>query len=78
MSKYAEYDSRLLSLITDGCNTFDALARRLADANKQLDQSADRWRVTDRRLQALRRAGKIVFNHSRKSWHLNEVREVPQ
>lgn len=77
MSKYAEYDSNLLSLIEGGCNTFDALVMRLADANKQFDQSADRWRVTDRRLQALRRAGKIVFNHSRKSWYLNQVQEVP-
>lgn len=78
MSKYAEYDSNLLSLIKGGCNTFDALVRRLADANKQFDQSADRWRVTDRRLQALRRAGKIVFSQSRKSWHLNQVQEVPR
>lgn len=78
MSKYAEYDSNLLSLIKGGCNTLDALVRRLADANKQFDKSADRWRVTDRRLQALRRAGKIVFNHSRKSWYLNQVQEVPR
>lgn len=78
MSKYAEYDSNLLSLIEGGCNTFDALVRRLDGSNKQFDQSADRWRVTDRRLQAMRRAGKIVFDHSRKSWYLNAVQEVPQ
>lgn len=78
MSKYAEYDSAVLSLIKGGCNTFDVLVMRLSDANKQFDQTCDRWRVTDRRLQALRRAGKIVFNRSRRSWHLNEVLEVPR
>ncbi|HHJ1495618.1 TPA: hypothetical protein ACQGQ1_000952 [Pseudomonas aeruginosa] len=64
MSKYAEYDEKLMSLIRNGCDNFDSLCVRLRDENKAISQK-DPWRVTDRRLQALRKAGKIVYADGR-------------
>ncbi|KWR82520.1 hypothetical protein [Pseudomonas sp. PI1] len=64
MSKYAEYDEKLMNLIRNGCNTFNALIHRLFDENKAFAED-DPWRVTDRRLQALRKAGKIVYADGR-------------
>lgn len=75
MSKYAEYDAKLLKLVCDGCNTFDVLANRLRDDNDMLCPQADSWRVTDRRLQALRRQGHIYFSRERNAWFLN--RQTP-
>ncbi|MCS7522506.1 hypothetical protein N0070_19870 [Pseudomonas aeruginosa] len=64
MSKYAEYDEKLMSLIRNGCDNFVSLCGRLRDENKAISQE-DPWRVTDRRLQALRKAGKIVYADGR-------------
>lgn len=61
MSKYGEYDQKLLQLIGGGARTFGDLCQRLAEDNRQLSES-DPWRVTDRRLQALRRKGRIVYH----------------
>lgn len=59
MSKYEEYDEKLEYLIRNGCDTFTSLCARLQKENRALLQE-DPWRVTDRRLQALRKAGVIV------------------
>ena len=69
MSKYYEYDARLLKAIANGAGTMTSL-----NANKDLQRLAephrakDRWghmteyyRIVDRRLQALRKAEKIQF-----------------
>lgn len=77
MSKYAEYDKKLQSLIAGGCNTFDALLNRLRDDNKALCPPPDSFRVTDRRLQALRKAGKIYFDRSKQAWFENEQPRAP-
>lgn len=74
MSKYAEYDQKLLILIDGGCRDFDALCSRLADENAVFAKPGERFRVTDRRLQALRKAGKIAYDRSRGVWH----RHIPE
>jgi hypothetical protein len=68
MSKYAEYDVKLLSLIAGGCNTFTSLVTRLRDDNRRIQPPPDSFRVTDRRLQALRKAGKIYYDRDRQEW----------
>lgn len=68
MSKYSEYDEKLLSLIGNGCNSFHSLSMRMVEENKKFDASDSSWRITDRRLQALRKAGKITFMRS--AWYL--------
>ncbi|WP_054908778.1 hypothetical protein [Pseudomonas sp. NBRC 111135] len=64
MSKYAEYDEKLMSLIRNGCDNLSSLCGRLHDENSAIAKD-DPWRVTDRRLQALRKAGKIVYADGR-------------
>jgi len=60
MSKYTELDSKILNLIQNGCDTFQSLSRRLsAEAEQITDASVEGWRIVDRRLQALRKAGKV-------------------
>lgn len=63
---YTEYDDKLLNLIAGGCNTFGSLVQRMDAYNKNIDPSADRFRITDRRLQALRRKGMVEYYH--KQW----------
>ena len=69
MSKYADYDKLLLTLIDGGCSDFDSICRRTTKENAQLCGDRDPWRVPDMRLQALRKAGKIAFDRSRRIWH---------
>lgn len=60
MSKYTELDSKILSLIQNGCDTFHSLSMRLSAGAEQIPGAAgEGWRIVDRRLQALRKAGKV-------------------
>lgn len=60
MSKYTELDSKILDLIQNGCDSFGSLSRRLsAEAEQIPGASGEGWRIVDRRLQALRKAGKV-------------------
>ena len=68
MSKYAEYDEKLIGLIRNGCNTFTSLVTRLRDDNRKIQPPPDSFRVTDRRLQALRKKGMIYFDRDRQEW----------
>ncbi len=72
MSKYANFDELLLQKIGGGCRQYDGLVRATAEEAKQLAWTSDYWRVADRRLQALRKAGKIAYDKSRQSWYLTE------
>lgn len=69
MSKYASYDQLLLDLIDVGCRDFDSICRRTTKENSQLCGHRDPLRVPDMRLQALRKAGKIAFDRSRRVWY---------
>lgn len=66
--KYEKYDARLIELIRNGCGNFMSLSLRMDDRNKELQPVGDRWRITDRRLQALRKKMLIAYSKSRQMW----------
>jgi len=66
--KYTEYDLKLVELITNGCRNFMSLKLRMDEENKKFQPIGDRWRITDRRLQALRKQKRIHYSRSRQEW----------
>lgn len=70
--KYTEYDLKLVDLIKNGCNNFDALCNRMANENERIQPGSDSFRVTDRRLQALRKQGVIKYWQARKRWIIDD------
>lgn len=71
MSKYAELDQEILRLIKNGCADFWSLHRRVADMCKPFSKDpSENFRVLDRRLQSLRKAGKIEYWRSRGQWSI--------
>lgn len=66
--KYTEYDLKLVDLIKNGCGNFMSLTLRMDEENKKLQPVGDRWRITDRRLQALRKQMIIAYSRSRQMW----------
>ena len=77
MSKYADFDAKVLGLIRKGVSTFAELVPHLLGDAEPFCQSGrgpyptEPWRIVDRRLQALRKAGRIVYAEGR--WQLLEV-----
>lgn len=71
--KYTEYDLKLIDLIKSGCNSFGSLCCRMADENEKIQPGHDRFRVTDRRLQALRRQSRIAYLRSRQIWIIQDA-----
>lgn len=70
MSDFSSFDRTLLGHIRAGLQTFQSLythesLRALADA---VDSKGDGYRLIDRRLQALRKAGKIHQPGKRGVW----------
>ena len=63
MSKYTKLDGLIVAAIADGHNTFTLLQRNDAvlDEADMHDTGTGFDRVIDRRLQALRRAGRIKY-----------------
>lgn len=66
--KYVEYDLKLIELIRNGCGNFMSLSTRMSEENKKLQPEGDSWRVTDRRLQALRKQMRIAYLRDRQEW----------
>lgn len=68
MSRYAEVDERIVKLISEGWNEFQHLTCfvDLMALCTPLAGEQPYWRVIDRRLQALRKAGKIKYLGNRK------------
>jgi len=66
--KYVEYDLKLIDLIRNGCGNFMSLSIRMSEENKKLQPEGDSWRVTDRRLQALRKQNRIAYSRDRQIW----------
>lgn len=62
-NKYEEFDALLLSEIRSGSDTFSAMqtAKVREAAERFSARPHEEYRVIDRRLQALRKAGKIVY-----------------
>lgn len=62
VSDYAEFDKAMLEAIDAGCNTAAGLTVRLDSLAKPLAPSVgDEFRVVDKRLQAMRKKGLIVW-----------------
>lgn len=66
--KYEKYDARLIALIQGGCGNSMSLSLRMDDRNKELQPVGDRWRITERRLQALRKQNRIAYLRDRQIW----------
>lgn len=59
---YADFDQKMLSLIEAGTNTAAALIHALdAEAKALTTKAGEEFRVIDRRLQALRKKGLIIW-----------------
>lgn len=72
-NKYAQLDAKLLELIRSGADAFNVLVVR-RDINELAapheTATTEAWRVVDRRLQALRKAGKIAFRRDAQRWEV--------
>ena len=66
--KYIEYDLKLINLIKNGCNNFNSLCSRMTEESERIQPGLDSFRVTDRRLQALRRQSRIAYLRDRQIW----------
>ena len=72
MSKYTELDELIIAAIVFSSDTFTLLQQHLAVAHaaRSHDTGTGFDRVIDRRLQALRKAGKIRYEHGK--WEVVE------
>ena len=68
---YSDFDKRTLSLISGGKSNFSQLVAKLETEAKQFcDKPSDEpFRAVDRRLQALRKSGKIGY-HTKHGWEI--------
>ena len=76
MSIYKKLDAALIDSIKSGNNLLHIIqSRAVSEEARRVAflQSAESWRIIDRRLQALRKANKIVYS-SKTGWTV--VREV--
>lgn len=70
MKKYTEFDAALLLHISTGAKTLEALNPVLKElAKPHCIGSTPTFRIIDRRLQALRKTGLIVYN-SKTGWSI--------
>ena len=73
LNKYAQLDAKLIEIIKSGDGTFNAIAPRADVAALTAPHetaTTEGWRVVDRRLQALRKAGKISFSRDVGFWRV--------
>jgi len=75
MSKYDELDRHIVKAIARGMDTFTVISRSGAVVTEshrlgELTGAAD-WRIVDRRLQALRKAGRIAY--AKRAWSVTET-----
>ena len=71
LNKYAQLDAKLIEIIKSGDGAFSAIATRADVAALTAPHetaTTEGWRVVDRRLQALRKAGKIAFSRDAGRW----------
>lgn len=71
MTDYAEFDAALLALIGGGMRSFAALVAHLQSQAKAFctDAKQELFRVVDRRLQSLRKKGKVAYD-TKTGWRL--------
>lgn len=59
--KYDEIDNRIIDLINAGCNEYSRICVQMKDQE---------WRTIDRRLQAMRKKGEIIFKGAGWGWRV--------
>lgn len=71
---YTAFDAQLVALITGGMSSFASLASRQEEAAKPFCEGTkvETFRVVDRRLQALRKAGRIGHD-TKRGWLIRLV-----
>lgn len=70
----AELDNKIVEAIRAGDRSFTAIYRTLTGKSHPSAKAAITDRMVDRRLQALRRKGQIVWLGTRRNgWHLSET-----
>ena len=67
--KYSVLDDQIIKAIQAGQSTFNEIVKACNQhAHEHVTASAEDWRIIDRRLQELRKAGKITFFRGRGCW----------
>lgn len=69
---YTELDGAIIARVAEGCVSFSALLTSVSKHSEALAKtdSAPGWRIVDRRLQALRKAGRIRYQRKPEGWVL--------
>ena len=69
---YTELDNAILARVAEGCVSFTALSGAVSKHSEALAKNdpAPGWRIVDRRLQALRKAGRIRYQRKPEGWVL--------
>ena len=72
---YTELDRAIINRVAKGCVGFSALCGAVLKHSKSLaaNDKAPAWRIVDRRLQALRKAGRICYQRKPEGWVLHEA-----
>ncbi len=67
---YTNLDDAILTVVASGPIAFHSLSCRVAahSAGYAENDNAPAWRIVDRRLQALRKAGKIKYQRKPEGW----------
>ena len=73
---YTELDGAIIARVAEGRVTFTALSSAVSRHSEALAKTdpAPGWRIVDRRLQALRKAGRIRYQRKPEGWVLGDVR----
>jgi hypothetical protein len=66
MNQYEEIDAAILKSIESGKNLFHAISLDVTNVTHPLAEAtgAEEWRIVDRRLQSLRKKGKISYSRA--------------
>ena len=73
---YTKLDDAIIARVAKGCVSFTALSTSVSIHSELLAKSdpAPAWRIVDRRLQALRKAGRLRYQRKPEGWVLGKVR----
>ena len=72
---YTDLDAAILAVIDNAPVTFLVVSREVAPQSEKLaaHDLAPAWRIVDRRLQAMRKIGKIRYQRKPEGWVLVEA-----
>lgn len=77
MSKYDKLDAAIITHIAGGGNhgVYQVSYLQTLAAKSVDDRYPEAWRIIDRRLQALRKAGRIKYGGQKVGWFVVEAKE---